>query len=160
LVGSRVKRSTEPWASNCVGIVNVVSDTMPFRSSFDNSCGLEVINGQKVSYDGQLPTAKVAAVGDTRDFSAKYPLAGFRVCDEGGPISIGDLLCTSSRPGRLMCQCVPDDPDASGERKKKTEDTLEFDTVIRSYTVGKSMETVTFDGEGNADGVYGFLYCG
>jgi len=49
------------------------------------------------------------------------------------------LLVTSSTPGYLMKQA---------------------DDIIRSSTVGKSMEQVTFDENGQATGVYGYLYCG
>jgi len=77
----------------------------------------------------------VAAVGDNRS----APLPGFLVCNENGPVEAGDLLCTSSTPGYLMKQ---------------------DDDIIRSYTVGKALETPVFDADGKASGVYGFLYCG
>ena len=64
---------------------------------------------------------------------------GFKVCNEGGAISQGDLLCTSSTPGYLMKQ---------------------DDDIIKSYTVGKSMQDVEFDESGRATGVYGYIYCG
>ena len=34
------------------------------------------------------------------------------------------------------------------------------DDLIRSYTVGKAMESVTFDENGKASGIYGYVYCG
>jgi hypothetical protein len=77
----------------------------------------------------------VAAVGDNRS----APLPGFLVCNENGPVEAGDLLCTSSTPGYLMKQ---------------------DDDLVRSYTVGKALETPVFDADGKASGVYGFLYCG
>tara|TARA_Y100001973_G_C5197214_1_gene335070 strand:- start:697 stop:2367 length:1671 start_codon:yes stop_codon:yes gene_type:complete len=77
----------------------------------------------------------VAAVGD----SIKGDLQGFKVCNEGGEIAAGDLLVTSSVSGRLMKQA---------------------DDVIRASTVGKAMQAVTFNDQGQADDVYGFLYCG
>ena len=78
---------------------------------------------------------KVASIGD----SIYKDCPGFRVCNENGAISAGDLLVTSSTPGYLMKQ---------------------GDDVMRSCTVGKSMETVVFDDNGQATGVYGYIYCG
>ena len=78
---------------------------------------------------------KLASVGDSR----QGDLTGFKICNEGGEVEPGDLLCTSSTAGYLMKQS---------------------DDVIRSYTVGKSMESVSFDSEGKATGIYGYVYCG
>jgi hypothetical protein len=78
---------------------------------------------------------KVVALGDTRLMDCQ----GFNVCNESGAIVPGDLLVTSSTPGYLMKQA---------------------DDIIRSSTVGKAMEQVTFDENGQATGVYGYLYCG
>ena len=93
-----------------------------------------------------VPTAKfqtlwkLAAIGDSRQSNyGTTALAGFKVCNEGGEISAGDLLCTSATPGYLMKQS---------------------DDIMRSYTVGKAMEAVTFDSNGQATGIYGYLYCG
>jgi hypothetical protein len=78
---------------------------------------------------------EVASVGDSRHKGCQ----GFNVCNENGDIQPGDLLVTSSTPGYLMKQ---------------------DDDIIRSKTVGKAMEAVTFDDNGQATGVYGFIYCG
>ena len=93
-----------------------------------------------------VPTAKfqtlwkLAAVGDSRQSNyGTTALTGFKVCNEGGAVSAGDLLCTSTTPGFLMKQ--PDD-------------------IMRSYTVGKAMEDIAFDSSGEAQGIYGYLYCG
>jgi len=72
----------------------------------------------------------VAAVGDVRTNGCK----GFKVCDQGGPVKSGDLLCTSSRPGFLMKQA---------------------DDIVRSYTVAKCLQDVVFDDDGTATGIYG-----
>ena len=61
------------------------------------------------------------------------------MCTENGDITAGDLLVTSSTPGYLMKQ---------------------DDDIIRSKTVGKAMEQVTFDENGQATGIYGYIYCG
>ena len=76
-----------------------------------------------------------ASVGDSRAKGC----TGFNVCNENGDIQPGDLLVTSSTPGYLMKQ---------------------DDDIMRSKTVGKAMEAVTFDDNGQATGVYGFIYCG
>lgn len=79
----------------------------------------------------------IASVGDTRT----RDLDGFNVCDENGNISEGDLLCTSSVSGHLMKQA---------------------DDIIRSTTVGKSMEAIDFVAlaSSTATGIYGFVYSG
>jgi hypothetical protein len=85
---------------------------------------------------------KVASIGDTRqqnEGEVQTTLMGFKVCDQNGSITKGDLLVTSDTPGYLMKQ---------------------LDDIIRSSTVGKAMEPVTFNSDGLASGVYGFLYCG
>ena len=76
-----------------------------------------------------------ASVGDSRHKGCQ----GFNVCNEAGDINPGDLLVTSSTPGYLMKQ---------------------DDDIIRSKTVGKAMEAVTFDANGQATGIYGYIYCG
>ena len=78
---------------------------------------------------------KIIAVGDSVHENSK----GFNVCNENGDIEPGDLLVTSSTPGYLMKQ---------------------DDDIIRSCTVGKAMENVEFNEQGQATEVYGYLYCG
>lgn len=78
---------------------------------------------------------RLASVGDPLDRQC----TGLNICNENGDIQPGDLLVTSSTPGYLMKQS---------------------DDIIKSITVGKAMEAVTFDTNGQATGVYGFLYCG
>ena len=89
--------------------------------------------GITVPETGYLVT--VASVGDSRTKNCQ----GFNVCNENGDIQPGDLLVTSSTPGYLMKQ---------------------DDDIIRSCTVGKAMESVVFNDQGQASGVYGYLYCG
>mgnify|MGYP004259579387 CR=1 FL=1 len=86
------------------------------------------------------------SLGDSRQQEYRDPekayatdIQGFKVCNEGGAIEAGDLLCTSSTPGYLMKQ---------------------DDDLMHSYTVAKSMQDVTFDSEGKSTGVYGYIYCG
>jgi len=117
--------TTSASQANCVGIVQskeLATEDSPHTTSLG-----EVITSGNIYY--------VAAVGD----SIKGGLRGFKVCNEGGDISAGDLLVTSSVSGRLMKQA---------------------DDVVRASTVGKAMQSVTFNDQGQADNVYGFLYCG
>ena len=119
LNNGKAEISDSAMAKNCVGIA-LSCKVSDIDSLSGTSEGLKVV---------------VAAVGDNRS----GPLTGFLVCDEGGPVYAGDLLCTSSTPGYLMKQ--PDD-------------------IVRSYTVGKALQNVTFDSDGKASGVYGTICCG
>lgn len=81
----------------------------------------------------------VAAIGDSKTYS----LLGAKICDKGGKVKSGDLLCTSLIPGYLMKQ---------------------DDDIIHSYTVGKCMEDIDFPEEGDMKGkkhdVYIYIYSG
>lgn len=110
---------------DCVGIIQRSVTASP-DFTVTTSLGQTITSGEAYF---------VASVGD----SIKGDLQGFKVCDEGGAISSGDLLVTSSTPGRLMKQA---------------------DDIIRSSTVGKAMQDVTFNDSGEADDIYGFIYCG
>jgi hypothetical protein len=125
LTGGSLALTTSTSQTNCVGIIQQgmqASEDAPITISTG-----EVVTSGNVYY--------VAAVGD----SIKGDLQGFKVCNEGGAISAGDLLVTSSTAGRLMKQA---------------------DDIIRSSTVGKAMQDVTFNDSGEADDIYGFIYCG
>jgi hypothetical protein len=114
------------------------------RDSLGNyvNLGVENESGEWVPTEEFKTHWKVASIGDTRQFSEDDSVAtlmGFKVCDQNGSISKGDLLVTSDPPSYLM---------------KQTDD------IIRSSTVGKAMEAVSFNSDGLASGIYGFLYCG
>lgn len=96
---------------------------------------------------------KVASIGDSHSEN----LEGFKVCNQGGDVSRGDLLCSSDTAGYLMKQpsewiVTSFDGDNIPQYEERQSQC--------SYTVAKSMEDVTFDSEGKSEGVYGFLYCG
>jgi hypothetical protein len=61
------------------------------------------------------------------------------VCGEGGDIQVGDLIVTSSTPGKGMRQA---------------------DDIVRSYTVAKAREAVTFDSPGDIETVACIYLCG
>ena len=113
-----------------------------WRDSFNVSCNRAVQSGEDWVASPEFKTVwKVASIGDSRQ--PRRPditdLLGFKVCDAGGAISVGDLLCTSSIVGHLMKQ---------------------DDDIVHSYTVAKAMQTVVFNSGGLASDVYGYIYCG
>ena len=116
----------------------------------------------------------VAALGDSREFSSylsgsgdnysNYTLVtssfqeviGFKICNQNGLVSKGDLLCTADTAGYLMKQ--PSEyviTSFSGSNP-----VYEERQNINSFTVGKLMESCSFDSNGKVEGVYGYLYCG
>tara|TARA_R100001509_G_scaffold69024_1_gene38298 strand:+ start:40 stop:9621 length:9582 start_codon:yes stop_codon:yes gene_type:complete len=111
-----------------------------------------------VSQTGSKEIWKVASIGDsvTQDESGSFVLPGFKLCNQGGDVSKGDLLCSSDTPGYLMKQ--PSEwvvTSFSGsnpvyeERQSHT-----------SYTVAKCMISSSWDSNGRMENVYGYLYCG
>jgi hypothetical protein len=127
LSGGVLGVSSAPSSSAVCGILCVKYEVPENNFIARDSLGNEVSSGDKLLL--------VSAVGDSRHKQCN----GFKVCDEGGDISAGDLLVTSSTTGRLMKQA---------------------DDIIRSSTVGKAMQDVTFNDSGEADDIYGFIYCG
>ena len=164
LENGQIVRSSSPMQKNVGGIAwySVLDDLQNPGPAGDNAWPLTLddntvsrvaedalgvqCNMAEESGDEWVPTAKfqtlwkLAAVGDSRQSNyGTTALTGFKVCNEGGEVSAGDLLCTSTTPGFLMKQS---------------------DDIMRSYTVGKAMEDVTFDSGGQATGIYGYVYCG
>ena len=100
---------------------------------------------------------KVASIGDSFESGSNSSLPGFKVCNQGGDVSRGDLLCSSDTEGYLMKQPTEwvvtsfdgDNIPQYEERQSQC-----------SYTVAKAMESVVFDSNGLSEGVYGYLYCG
>jgi hypothetical protein len=141
LVNGKVLRSTAPNQKDVVGIF--MGMTSVYKNSLTNETSTPAKldeNEQVIEPEVLVWQAAVASVGDNRDFSiTQDSLRGFNVCNENGPIEAGDYLVSSSTPGYLMKQS---------------------DDLMRSSTVGKALETVTFDADGKASGVYGYVYCG
>lgn len=106
-------------------------------------------------YEGGSATAPVAMLVD----GTQEPVAGWaawkethmpasvnsvgegcvNVCGEGGAIAAGDLIVTSSVPGKGMRQA---------------------DDLVRSYTVARAREAVTFDGPGDVRQIACIYLCG
>ena len=126
-----VEASSTSQSKICCGIVAAC-----LQANSHSKRDMQLSSGVKES---SLPEGHyiciVLAVGD----STENECPGFNVCNENGDIQPGDLLVTSSTPGYLMKQ---------------------DDDIIRSCTVGKAMESVVFNDQGQASGVYGYLYCG
>ena len=106
----------------------------------------------------------VAAIGDTRNYAytddEHYDdelLLGFKICNQNGDVKKGDLLCSSDVPGYLMKQ--PEEYSIT-KFNDKEEPVYASKQSITNITVGKSMEDVSFDSDGKAEGIYGYIYCG
>ena len=95
---------------------------------------------------------KVASIGD----SYEDTLTGMKVCNQNGDVKAGDLVCSSDVPGYVMKQ--PVDYVVIGFENEIPQ--YEERQTINSFTVGKCMETCSFNAEGKVEGIYGYLYCG
>ena len=115
-----VAYSTQP---NQMGVLGVVATETP-KTNIPAALSIQVTN----------PTTGLSEAVLNPDYAALYHAnqtitvnalgeGQINVCGEGGDISIGDLIVTSSTMGKGMKQA---------------------DDIIRSYTVGKSRENVTF----------------
>ena len=130
LEDSKVTKCTTANATNVAGIIS--GHPMP---------GGRYLSNNKDEVATEEEDVEVASVGDSQDWNKTltHYLIGFKVCDENGAISSGDLLSSAGKTGYLMKQTG---------------------TSITTSTVGKSMDDVTFDDDGNATGIYGYIYCG
>lgn len=124
LVNKKIVRCNSAKDPSCIGVLTGQVVTEGYGPSTKDSLGDIVYSG--------TPLYCVASVGD----SVCNGLSGVKVCDEGGTISGGDYLCTSSLPGYLM---------------KQSED------YVKNYTVAWCPEDVEFDVGGVASGVYVYL---
>ena len=130
LENGKATKCTTANATNVAGIIS--GHPMP---------GGRWLSNDKDDIATEESSVELACVGDSQDWNktATHYLTGFKVCSENGAISSGDLLCSAGKTGYLMKQTG---------------------TSITTETVGKSMDDVTFDGDGNASGIYGFIYSG
>jgi len=103
---------------------------------------------------------RVASLGDSIEWNVSgsyFSLTGFKMCNQGGDVVPGDLLCSSDTPGYLMKQ--PSEWVVTGFNGDSTPIYEERQSQC-SYTVAKSMESSSWDSNGKMEGVYGYLYCG
>ena len=127
----------------------------PISSSFIDSFGEYI----PTTETGSLEIWEVASIGDSfsPSDSGSANLTGFKVCNQSGDVYRGDLLCSSDTAGYLMKQ--PSEWVVIGFDANNNPQYEERQSQC-SYTVAKAMEDVTFDINGLAEGVYGYLYCG
>jgi hypothetical protein len=123
LVGKKIVRSSSAKSKTVAGIY--AGESWKVVDSFGDKC--RDADGQPVNGAGHA----VIALGDTRFFQSGSTSVGVLV---DGPVQAGDLLCTSSVPGRL---------------------TVQEDDLMHSYTVAKAME----DGDNTAP-IYAYVYSG
>ena len=128
----------------------------------------EVSASLQDSFGNYIPTSetgskeiwKVASIGDSVDWNVSgsyYIIDGFKMCNQGGDVVPGDLLCSSDTPGYLMKQ--PSEWVVTGFDGDSNPIYEERQSHC-SYTVAKSMESSSWDSNGRMNGVYGYLYCG
>ena len=179
-----LEKADSAKSTDCIGIVWTSVNTM-ISGTIAN--GLKIGEGEQEAYinnkisssvyvdsHGTVNTGsnytlmKVASIGDSREFDANYDsgsnnvsvitgsMMGFKICNQGGLVSKGDLLCTSDTAGYLMKQpseYVITSFSASVPQYEERQN-------INSFTVGKVMESCSFDSNGKTERVYGYLYCG
>ena len=181
-----LEKTDSSKSNECVGIVwgnmkdlttnSIISGALNYDSESHSN---EYINNQLsrsiyVDSFGTIITSsdyilmRVASVGDTREYKKYYDedtkehrvitssLNGFNICDQNGLVSKGDLLCTSDIPGYLMKQPY----EYVITSFSGSEPVYEERQSMNSFTVGKVMESCSFEENGKAKGVYGYLYCG
>lgn len=96
---------------------------------------------ETVSADGPVPVANIDELREQYRFCVANAVGEgqINVCGEGGDIAIGDLIVTSSLPGKGMRQS---------------------DNLVRSITVAKAREAVTFAGPTDVKTIACIYLCG
>jgi hypothetical protein len=118
----------------CIGIITgetlqTDDDCLALYDSFQNKYERDDTDPENII---EKELRHVASVGD----SYCEGLDGIRVCDLGGAIEAGDLLCVSSKAGFLQKQ---------------------DDDLVHGYTVAKAVEDITFDENGECLDAYVYL---
>jgi len=115
-----------------------------YRDSFGNKL-------QEIDRDSKS-LWRVASIGD----SVEKDLLGMKVCNQNGPVLVGDLVCSSDTPGYVMKQpveyVITNIVDGIPQ--------YELRQIMAPFTVGKCMQNCSFDSNGKVEGIYGYLYCG
>lgn len=136
-----VRLSTAP---NQKGVVGVFVDAAPTWNGFIPAA---LVAGYETDDSGDQPVQMPVAAPEYTGITQDYRLASINalgegqinVCGEGGNLEIGDLIVSSSTPGKGMRQ---------------------GDDLVRSYTVAKSREAVTFASPGDVKMVACIYLCG
>ena len=132
----KVYKSTTPSDKRVVGFLGEIVSGKDSLNNAEHS-QLAFTVGLGDSY--QWKTAEHVEDDGTVTANEIKNVKGVKVTNEGGDIDIGDLLVTSSVPGYLMKQT---------------------DNIVRSCTVGKCMQVVTFDGSAEKSEIYCIMMCG
>ena len=139
--------------SDSVGCAVILKDNKAYKSSKTNDKAVigfvsGVHEDSRDSINNKVGrNVRVIGIGDSREWIVNkenreeyiQTVFGCNICNEGGNIEVGDLICTSSKPGYFM---------------RQSQD------IVRSYTAGKCMETINFDDSGTAKNVYCIMMCG
>lgn len=103
------------------------------RETVENGVTVEVLSYELGSeYEDIIETHDIVAINSLGE-------GQINVCGENGTIELGDLIVTSSIPGKGMRQA---------------------DDIVRSYTVAKARETVTFDSPTQVKQISCIYLCG
>lgn len=136
-------------SANQKGAVGVLAKVHPHwhtPASFVDQAATEAAQAAHVSTPDN-PAGPVITHTNVSDYEDDYDLVNVNsvgegavnVCGEGGNISKGDLIVTSSTPGKGMKQS---------------------DDIVRSYTVAKAREDVTFDSPSDIKMIACIYLCG
>jgi len=147
------------WKTDVIGVSSSV-----LHEQYNN----EVSSSFRDSFGNYIPTNetgskeiwRVASIGDSVDYNVSgsyFTLTGFKMCNQGGDVIPGDLLCSSDTPGYLMKQ--PSEWIIIGFNEDSTPIYEERQSHC-SYTVAKCMTSSSWDSNGKMENVYGYLYCG
>lgn len=131
-------------APNQKGVVGVFVEAAPTWNGFIPAA---MVAGYETDDSGDQPVQMPVAAPEYTGITQDYRLASINalgegqinVCGEGGNLEIGDLIVSSSTPGKGMRQ---------------------GDDLVRSYTVAKSREAVTFASPGEVKMVACIYLCG
>jgi hypothetical protein len=143
---TELKPSTVPNQRGAVGVVAQTYDPWYIPAAFIDR---EATQANQINHvpTPESPAGDLVTHIDVADFEESYDLVninavgegGINVCGEGGDIQLGDLIVTSSIPGKGMRQ---------------------GDDLVRSYTVAKAREDVTFDSPSDIKMVACIYLCG
>ena len=135
------------------------SNTEPTESDISASLVDSFGNYIPTNETGSKEIWRVASIGDSLDVDStgSLTLSGFKMCNQGGDVAPGDLLCSSDTPGYLMKQ--PSEWIVTGFNGDSTPIYEERQSQC-SYTIAKCMVSSSWDSNGKMENVYGYLYCG
>jgi len=145
----------EPSRFSLVSGSNIEPSESDISASLIDSFG----NYIPTNETGSKEIWRVASIGDSVDVDStgSLSLSGFKICNQGGDVNSGDLLCSSDTPGYLMKQ--PSEWVITGFNGDSTPIYEERQSQC-SYTVAKCMVSSSWDSNGRMENVYGYLYCG